>query len=134
MAAQLSQCSPRAVTDHQQQHGAEKHMIHCHAEAAAKFAICLAGEHISGVSCQAQCVAHRRVAQHADVEVGVAQPGGSLLQVLHGAQHHLRIEIVSHRAHVLALDGQLLVEQAEVVLQLRAACTATGAGLQHIEA
>ena len=67
---------------------------------------------------------HRRVAQHADVEVGVAQPGSSFLQVLHGAQDDLCVEVVGHRADVLALNRQLLVQQAQVVLQLRAACSA----------
>ena len=66
--------------------------------------------------------AHRGVAEHADVEVGVAQPGGSLLQRGDSAQHNLRIQVVRDGGNVLALNRQLHVEKRQVELQLRVPC------------
>ncbi len=68
--------------------------------------------------------ARLRVAQHAHVEVGVAQPGGRVLQALHGAEHDLCVQVVRDRGHVLALDRQLLVEERQVELQLAVPCRA----------
>ena len=41
---------------------------------------------------------------------------------LHCAQHDLSVHVVRDGAHVLALDGQLGVEQRQVVLQLVRSC------------
>lgn len=88
-----------------------------------------------------------RVAEHANVQVGVAEPVHSILEkklhqkcnnsrlasyacsanmwlhdihlcVLHISQDDLSIEHVRQLAHHLTLYGQLLVEQRQVVLQL----------------
>ena len=44
------------------------------------------------------------------------------LEVADGAEHDLGVEIVRDGGHVLALDGQLLVEQRQVELQLLVPC------------
>mmetsp|Transcript_1476 Transcript_1476/g.4618 ORF Transcript_1476/g.4618 Transcript_1476/m.4618 type:complete len:419 (+) Transcript_1476:3107-4363(+) len=62
-----------------------------------------------------------RAAQHADVQVGVAEPVDGVVDALHGAQHQLGVEVVGEARHELALDRQLVVEQREVVLQLAVA-------------
>ena len=43
---------------------------------------------------------------------------------LHGSQHNLGVEVVRDGLDVLALDGELLVEQRQVKLQLLVTCTA----------
>jgi len=58
------------------------------------------------------------LAEHAHVEVGVLEPVDGLLGRLHGAEHHLRVQVVDELGDELALDGQLLVEHGQVVLEL----------------
>ena len=69
--------------------------------------------------------AHLWVAQHADVQVGVAQPGSRVLQVLDGPQHDLRVEVVCDGVDILALDGQLSIEERQVELQLAMPCSSS---------
>lgn len=52
----------------------------------------------------------------------VLEPLGGVGDALHSAQHDLGVEIVRDGAHVLALDGQLLVEERQVKLQLLVPC------------
>ena len=70
---------------------------------------------------------HLRVAQHAYIQVGIAQPGSRVLQVLDGPQHNLRVEVVCNGVDILALDGQLRVEERQVELQLTVPCSSTRA-------
>lgn len=44
------------------------------------------------------------------------------LHILHIAQYDLSVEHVSKLAHHLALYGQLLVEQRQIILQLSVGC------------
>jgi len=46
------------------------------------------------------------------------EPVDSLLNVLHGSQDDLGVEVIGEFSHKLALDGQLLVHEGKVVLQL----------------
>ena len=62
------------------------------------------------------------VPQHAHKQVGVAQPGGCILQALNCPEDDLSIQIVWDGGHKLALNGQLHVEQGQVELQLLVAC------------
>eukprot|EP00755_Sulcionema_specki_P005500 Sspe_Gene.4862::Locus_1611_Transcript_1_1_Confidence_1.000_Length_6620::g.4862::m.4862 len=59
--------------------------------------------------------------QHSDVEVRVPQPVVGILGVLNCAQDDLSVELVHQPGDELRLNGQLLVHEAQVVLQLRAA-------------
>lgn len=56
--------------------------------------------------------------EHALVEVGVGQPLDGLLGILHTAKHHLGVQVVRQLGNQLRLNGQLLVHQGQVVLQL----------------
>ena len=67
--------------------------------------------------------AHLWVAQHAHIQVRVAQPQRSILEVLYGSQDNLSVEVVCYGVHVLALDGQLRIEEREVELQLAVPCS-----------
>jgi len=58
------------------------------------------------------------VAQHADVTVGVGEPGDGLSGVAHGTQHHLGVEVVGERGQELALNGQGVVHEVQVVVEL----------------
>ena len=66
--------------------------------------------------------AHIAVHEHADIEVGVSQPVCSLLEVGDCAEDNLCIEIVGNCGHVLALNGQLHVEEREVEAELSMPC------------
>ena len=58
---------------------------------------------------------------HADVVVGVTQPVHGVSQGVYGALDDFGVELVCYLGGELRLDGQLLVEQREVVLELRVA-------------
>jgi len=62
---------------------------------------------------------HGGVAQHAHVQVGVAQPLSRLHHGGYRAQHHLCVQHVGQLFHKLTLDRQLLVHKRQVILQLR---------------
>lgn len=57
------------------------------------------------------------VLEHADVEVGVGQPGHALLDARDRARHHLGIEVIGQLLDEGALDGHLVGEQGEVAGQ-----------------
>mmetsp|Transcript_28044 Transcript_28044/g.66664 ORF Transcript_28044/g.66664 Transcript_28044/m.66664 type:complete len:432 (-) Transcript_28044:2560-3855(-) len=61
----------------------------------------------------------RGVAEHADVEVRVAQPVYSVAHALDRAEDDLGVEEIGELLDHLGLDRELLVEQRQVVLQLR---------------
>lgn len=58
------------------------------------------------------------VAQHADVEVGVAQPHAGLPHVGHRAQHQLGVQVVDQLPGEGALDRGLVLHQRQVAAQL----------------
>lgn len=64
------------------------------------------------------------VTHHANIQVPIAQPGGSISYVLDSAQYNLSIEVVRYGLHELGLDRQLHVEEGQVELQLLMTCTA----------
>ena len=56
--------------------------------------------------------------EHAVVQVRVREPLDGLLGILHCSEHNLGVEVVGQLGDELRLDGQLLVHEREVVLQL----------------
>ena len=61
-----------------------------------------------------------RVAKHAYVQISVPQPIHSLPGALDRAKHNLSVERVGQVVVKLRLDGQLLVQERKIVLQLNA--------------
>mmetsp|Transcript_9219 Transcript_9219/g.31869 ORF Transcript_9219/g.31869 Transcript_9219/m.31869 type:complete len:371 (+) Transcript_9219:5572-6684(+) len=59
-----------------------------------------------------------RVPQHSYEEVGVPEPGGGIRDGLDRARDNLSIKAVGELLHKLRLDRQLLVEEAQVELEL----------------
>jgi hypothetical protein len=55
-------------------------------------------------------------------QVSVAKPLDGFITIPDGPKHDLSVEIVRWLRDKLGLDGQLLVQQAEVVLHLRVVC------------
>src|SRR5882762_11831780 len=65
-------------------------------------------------------VNHRRsYATSYYLQVCVAKPLHSFVSIADSPQNNLRVQIVCQLSHKLRLNGQLLVHQAEVILQLR---------------
>ena len=73
---------------------------------------------VVGVAAGGGAVALGR-AQRADVEVRVREPGRGVAHVAHGAERDLGVEVVGQVLDELRLDRQLLVHEAQVVLELR---------------
>ena len=63
-----------------------------------------------------------RVAKHAYVQISVPQPIHSLAGALDRAKHNLSVERVGQVVDKLGLDGQLLVQERKIVLQLTVLC------------
>jgi hypothetical protein len=61
----------------------------------------------------------RRVLEHPDEEIRIAEPVGAVARRRARAEDDLGVQVVGEAADELRLDGELLVEEREVVLQLR---------------